>query len=151
MVGLNMPHLNDISWLYIPEMACLSHRVSFPSNFSDKVAPSNKSSILAEVTYNESDNIDHMTDEEILLNIIGYLHEKKIIDKQDVEYTKIKRIKYAYVINDLNYQRNIKIIKDYVDRIGISLVGRFSEWEYYNMDACIRRAMDFVSGSNDDA
>lgn len=39
----------------------------------------------------------------------------------------------------------IGIIKAYLKKIGIHLVGHFSEWEYYNMDACVRSAMNFVS------
>lgn len=146
MLGVDSPNLNDLSWLYIPDKACLSHRVSFPSNYSDKVAPPGKSSLLAEITYNEGDDIDNLTNEAILQNVISYLHRNKIISKYDIVYTRISRTKYAYVINDLNYEKNIGIIKAYLRKAGIHLVGRFSEWEYYNMDACIRNSMDFASG-----
>lgn len=145
MIGIDSPDLNDLSWLYIPDGACLSHRVSFPSNYSDKVAPSGKSSALAEITYREGDHISYLTDEEIIQNITGYLQKNKIISKGDIEYTEVKRTKYAYVVNDLNYKKNVNILGGYLKMTGIHPVGRFSEWEYYNMDACIRSAMDFVS------
>ncbi len=146
LLGIDSPKLNDISWIYIPDTKCISHRVSFPSNYSDKVAPPNKSCVLAEVTYNENSGIARLTNKEILENIVNYLDQNNLINKNNIEYTKINRAKYAYVVNDLNYERNIRIIKAYLKKTGIHLVGRFSEWEYYNMDACVRSAMNFVSG-----
>lgn len=47
----------DISWMYVPEMKWGAfNRLSFPSNFSTKVAPEGCSSILAEITYNEGED-----------------------------------------------------------------------------------------------
>ena len=137
---------SNISWLYIPDSSCISHRVSFPSNYTDTVVPSGKSSVLAEITYNNNCNISQLSDKDIIDNIINYLDQYNLINKNTIEYTKIKRIKYGYVVNDLNYQKNILIIREYLKNMGIYIVGRFSEWEYYNMDACIRSAMNFVYG-----
>lgn len=146
MIGFKTRNTNNISWLYIPDPSCLSHRVSFPSNYTDTVVPFGKSSVLAEITYNNECDIIQQSDEDIVNNIINYLDQNKLINKNDVEYTKIKRVKYGYVINNLNYRKNIKIIREYLKIIGIHTVGRFSEWEYYNMDACIRSAMNLISG-----
>lgn len=144
MIGFKTHNTNNISWLYIPDSSCMSHRVSFPSNYTNTVVPSGKSSVLAEITYNNECDIVQLSNEDIIKNIVNYLDQNKYINKDDIEYTKIKRIKYGYVVNDLNYQKNIKIIREYLKNIGIHIIGRFSEWEYYNMDACIRSAMDFV-------
>jgi protoporphyrinogen oxidase len=54
------------------------------------------------------------------------------------------RQKYAYVIYDLEYQRNIATVKEYCAANGIGLVGRFAEFEYLNMDGCIRNVINFV-------
>jgi len=50
-IGVDRPKLNDFSWLYIPDKDVLTHRVSFPSNYSPYVAPKGKSSMLVEITY----------------------------------------------------------------------------------------------------
>ena len=66
----------DISWMYVPEMKWGAfNRLSFPSNFSTKVAPEGCSSILAEITYNEGDDISKMTDEEIIEHTVSGLRE----------------------------------------------------------------------------
>ncbi|MHC1600592.1 MAG: protoporphyrinogen/coproporphyrinogen oxidase [Candidatus Methanospirareceae archaeon] len=144
MLGLNVGYLNDFSWLYIPDGDCLAHRVAFPSNYSEEVAPEGKSAVLAEITYNRGDSVDRLSDDEIITRTVEELHKKKIIDKDTVCFAKAKRTKYAYVVSDLNYERNIEVIKRFLNRIGIRLVGRFAEFEYLNMDACVKNALDLA-------
>jgi len=48
---------------------------------------------------------------------------------------------YAYVVYDQNYSKSTTKIKKYLEEIGIYSIGRFGEWEYYNMDICIESAM----------
>jgi UDP-galactopyranose mutase len=48
------------------------------------------------------------------------------------------------VVYDLAWQENIRIIRDYVSSIDLPLVGRFSQFEYLNMDGVIRSVHDFV-------
>ncbi len=144
MISVDAPRLDDFSWLYIPDKNVLPHRVSFPSNYSPYVAPEGKSTVLAEITCRPSDKIWRMRDEKILDEVIKQLHELKIINEDKVCYHNIKRLKYAYVIYDLEYRKNIEIVRSYFKKIGIDLIGRFSEFEYMNMDACIRHAIDFA-------
>lgn len=136
----------DISWMYVPEKELgLFNRISFPSNYSPHVAPSGHSSILVEITYREGDKASTMQDGEIIDHVVDALLNMKIIKtKDDVVYSAVMRQKYAYVIYDLEYQKNIAIVKEYCAGIGISLVGRFAEFEYLNMDGCIRNAMNFA-------
>lgn len=144
MIGLDAPKLNDLSWLYIPGKHFLPHRVSFPSNYSSCVAPKGKSSVLAEVTANVGSRTWRMKDEDIKSQVIDELHCLKIINKGDVCFAKVKRSKYAYVITDLNYSKNLATVKSYVNRAGIDLLGRFAEFEYLNMDACVENALNYA-------
>jgi len=57
MIGLDKPKINDFTWLYIPDKDVLTHRVSFPSNYSPFVSPEGKSSVLAEITCNTKDEV----------------------------------------------------------------------------------------------
>jgi protoporphyrinogen oxidase len=149
MIGIDVPKLNDISWLYIPSQDDgIFNRVSFPSNYSDKVTPDGKSSILAEITCFKNDPIWKMTDSEILELIIKQLDILAIIDKNTVCFSEVRRLNYAYVIYDLNYNANMQIIVKYFKELGIELVGRFSEFRYLNMDACVKSAMKMVEKLN---
>jgi len=146
-IGIDKSKINDFSWLYIPDKDVLTHRVSFPSNYSPNVAPEGKSSALAEITYREGDEISKMKDRDIVEKTVDDLDRLGIINKEDVALATIYRFKYAYVIYDLNYKENLKTIFDYFNKIGIDLVGRFAKWAYLNMDSVIRETKDYVKRS----
>lgn len=150
-IGVDKPKLNDFSWLYIPDKDVLTHRVSFPSNYSPYVAPQGKFSVLAEITYREGDEISKMKDKEIAERTVEDLDRLGIINKDDVILTTVYRFKYAYVIYDLEYKKNLKTIFAYLKTVGIDSIGRFGGWEYANMDAVVKTVMEYVKnqiGSN---
>jgi protoporphyrinogen oxidase len=135
----------DISWMYIPEKKLgLFNRISFPSNYSPEVAPQGHSSILVEITYREGDEASGMNEHDLIGHVVDTLQNMKIIKGKDVVYSSVMRQKFAYVIYDLEYQRNIATIKEFCAERKIGLVGRFAEFEYLNMDGCIRNAMNFA-------
>jgi len=55
---------------------------------------------------------------------------------------------YAYVVYDQNYKSATELIKNYLDSIGLYSIGRFGEWEYYNMDVCMERAIELTQKIN---
>ena len=64
---------------------------------------------------------------------------------EDVVHTAVDRFKFAYVVYDLDYLKNIKTVREYLEgTAGIDLVGRFSQFEYLNMDGCIRSVLNYV-------
>lgn len=141
MLGINAPHINDMTALYIPDREFLPNRIGFPMNFSEESVPPGKSSLVAEITTNEGDRTYGMNDAEITDHVIKGLHERTIIDMKEVCYKRVKRTKYAYGVYGLDYLKNVKIVRDYIESIGIIPCGRFAEFEYLNMDACIERAL----------
>ena len=145
MIGLNKNRLNNLSWLYIPDKKILTHRISFPSNYSPYVTPPRNSSVLAEITCNFNDKIWKTKDKKIVDRTISELSALGIVNKKDVCFTNAHRTEYAYVISDLDYNSNLTKVRNYFNALGIGLVGRFAEFKYLNMDACIKSAMDYVS------
>jgi len=143
-IGLNGQTL-PFSWMYLPEKeGTAANRISFPSNFSNKVTPAGCSSILAEITYNAGDKIDQMSDGEIVRETISALGTSGILDPDNVRSALAVRHRFAYVVYDLAWQQNMKIIREHFSSSGISLVGRFSQFEYLNMDGVIRSVFDFI-------
>jgi protoporphyrinogen oxidase len=138
----------EYSWVYIPDPATgLFNRISFPSNYSHQVTPPGHSSILAEITFRQGDEVDRMDPESIRSHVIHSLVAMGLLTSPaDVVYSAVERQKYAYVIYDLEYLSHITLVRDYCQSLGIQLVGRFSQFEYLNMDGCIRNAMDLVQG-----
>jgi protoporphyrinogen oxidase len=134
-----------ISWMYIPDPADgLENRISFPSNYSVNVAPDGCSAILAEITFNDGDAVSRMSDRELVDHVCQSLERMDIISNRDVVYSTVARNRYAYVVYDLHYLENIRTIRDYSRMIGLPLVGRFAQFEYLNMDGCIRSVFEYI-------
>lgn len=144
LIGIDNDERLDRTWLYIPQMDVLTHRTINLKNYSVYTSPHGKSSIISEVTFREGDEISRMPDEQVMDRVIDDLDRIGILDKNEVCFRKAVRTKYAYVVYDIDYERNIKIVRDYFDSVGIELVGRFAEFKYYNSDGCIRAAKDAV-------
>jgi protoporphyrinogen oxidase len=134
-----------ISWMYIPDsIPGRTNRLSFPSNFSCRTAPDGCSAILAEITHQPGDEISCIPDNELIGEVLHMLESMKICAPEQVVFTSVERQKFAYVVYDLGYQKNIAIIRNFCRTRDIPLVGRFAQFEYLNMDGCIRSVMDFM-------
>lgn len=142
---MNTGNLPDIHWVYVPDPKIEFHRIVFPKNNSIKAVPPGKSSIEIEITCNFEDNLWNKNDEELTNDVIEQLCKIGLIDKKAVCFTKVNRIKYAYVVYDLDYLKNVENVKNFIENYGIRLCGRFSEFKYLNMDACMRNAMDMTN------
>jgi len=134
------------SWVYVPSPEIgLFNRVSFPSNYSPAVAPEGHASILAEITCMREDPLFSAPDGEIVSHVLGGLAKMGILDDPEkVVSTAVERSPFAYVVYDLGFLEKIAVVRGFCESRGIHLVGRFSQFEYLNMDGVIRSAMDFV-------
>jgi protoporphyrinogen oxidase len=143
-IGIRGP-VPPISWMYIPDKNLgKTNRLSFPSNFSAHAAPGGCSSILAEITHQPGDEMSGVADNELIGEVLAMLESMKICTREQVVFSSVERQPFAYVVYDLAYQQNIGIIRTYCESQEIPLVGRFAQFEYLNMDGCIRSVMDFV-------
>jgi protoporphyrinogen oxidase len=135
----------DFSWVYVPDPAVgMANRISFPSHYSCRVAPPGCSAVLAEITHQPDDEVTAMTDEELIQEVTDMLMKMEILTKDQVVCSSVERQPFAYVVYDLDYLKNIAVVKEYCESSGIPLVGRFAQFEYLNMDGCIRSVMDFI-------
>jgi protoporphyrinogen oxidase len=136
----------DFSWVYVPDLSIgRANRISFPSHYSRTVAPPGCSAILAEITHQPGDEVARMVEDELVQEVTGTLQNMQILKKDQIIYSSVERQPFAYVVYDLEYQKNIALIKKFCADTGIPLVGRFAQFEYLNMDGCIRSVMDFVA------
>jgi protoporphyrinogen oxidase len=137
-----------ISWLYVPDPSLgKTNRISFPSGYSRHVATDGCSAILAEITHQPHDEVAGMSDAELTAEVMEMLKNMHLVTKDQVIYSSVERQPFAYVVYDLEYLKNIALVKNYFNSLGIPLVGRFAQFEYLNMDGCIRSVMDFVASS----
>ena len=145
MVGVDRPNIIDKHWLYYPEKDLIFNRISFPMNFSSYTTPAGKSSVLVEVTYRDK----KMDLEETKKRVQEDLVKADLLTEDDkIDVCMAKDFKYAYVIYDLYHRKNVKVIHDYLIAHNIVPIGRFGEWEYYNMDKAILSGKNAVENIN---
>ena len=142
LVGVRATDLPAYTALYVPDPASLYHRVCYNQVFSPDLVPAGCSSVSCEITVVPGSEIDGWADEQVLARVVDDLTRDRIVDPKTVVYRTVHREKYAYVIYDLGYSRRVSIVREYVEKRGIHLAGRFAEYHYVNTDACVRRALD---------
>ena len=115
--------LTDKTWTYIPGEESLFHRYIHIGSYLNPIRPYSMLEVVGEHSREEMEKFA-LKDPFI----------KEIIDYNVSDY--------AYVVFDENYNQSTQIIKDYIEEKGLYTVGRFGEWQYYNMDVCIKKAID---------
>lgn len=120
----------DLSWLYIPDKEFLAHRIIYTGNFSQNNNKSDDANRIS-CTVEFSEKIDERQILEELSKLPGNLVKLASNSEKD-----------SYVIQSHNTREKIEIVKQHLEPLGFYLVGRFAEWEYYNMDKCIERAIE---------
>lgn len=121
---------NDISWLYIPEEFTRAHRIIYTGNFS----PANNGNHKRKTCVVE---FSGKTEYEDMLEEIKKLPGNLTPIKYNYEPN-------SYVVHDTNTKEVINKTKEVLKKENIYLLGRFAEWEYYNMDKCIEAAMELT-------
>lgn len=116
----------DISWLYIPEPFTKAHRIIYTGNFS----PTNNRGAKRKTCVVEfSGKVEYEFMVEEVKKLPGNL--------TPISYNYEPN---SYVVQDKQTRIEIAAAKEVLEESGIFLLGRFAEWEYYNMDKCIEAA-----------
>lgn len=121
MIWESMP--TESTWTYIPNPTSIFHRYIHIGNFFRPRSNYTITESIGERSYAEMHD-QGKKDPFLIRSIDNHISE------------------HAYVIFDKNYHSNKKVIFDYLNAIELDSIGRFGEWEYYNMDVCIKRAME---------
>lgn len=114
------------SWFYQPSSKHNSHRVICTGNFSKNNNAKGKNTCTVEFT-------DKIDEDEIIKQLEMMPYNPKFLEKHYTEHT--------YPIQRPKTRSMIEALKRLLGGYGIRLVGRFAEWEYFNMDAAIESAM----------
>ncbi|MBS7565398.1 NAD(P)-binding protein [Mucilaginibacter sp. Bleaf8] len=117
---------NNISWLYIPEGFTKAHRIIYTGNFSET---NNRGSDRKTCVVEFSGKVDY----EVMLEEIKRLPGNLSPISYNYEPN-------SYVVQDKRTRLEIGKAKTILEQHGIYLLGRFAEWEYYNMDKAMEAA-----------
>ena len=118
---------NSYSWIYLPDSSYAAHRIICTGNFALSNNANGKTGATIEFT--------------------GYLSEQDILEQLakipfSPTYITHSYTKYTYPVQNENTRSQVGSLQAALEKENIYLLGRFAEWEYYNMDAAIGAAMD---------
>jgi protoporphyrinogen oxidase len=114
------------------------HRLSKLDFFGESYHRPGTATYLMEYTYRGGDRTSELPDGELREMFADGLRKIGFIESGDeiLSFT-LKRFPYAYVIYDLCHRENMGAIREFFRREGVTLHGRFGNFEYWNMDKVI--------------
>lgn len=120
---------NPYTWIYLPSQKYSAHRIICTGNFSSANNRVKRLSATVEFT-------DYVDKDEILENLKNMPLNPQYLTH---EYTK-----YTYPIQSGNTRAMIAGLKDILAKQKFYMTGRFTDWEYYNMDNAMGAAKDMI-------
>lgn len=145
MIGVKKPDPNRFTAIYFPEKEFLVNRLAYNGVFSPYNDPAGQHGMVAEITCKATDKAWKMSDEELIEHVVGNLEKRQLLERDNIVHTSVRRMPYAYVVYDKNYQKNQPIaVKAFTKNKGLYMFGRFAEHLYHNTDAIIERALELA-------
>jgi len=135
-LGVNRPDLTDAYWTYYYDEDIPFSRLSFPYKYSSSAAPPGCSSVQAEVVHSRFRPLgDPDAAVEGCIDAMlrcGILHNRDEIVAVDT-----RNVVYANVIFNLDRNRNLAMVHDYLFQEGVERCGRYGDWAYLWTDQSI--------------
>jgi protoporphyrinogen oxidase len=148
-LGLAATDSELMTAVYFPQADFKVNRISFPATFSPNNAPIGCYSVQAEITCSAADPTWTWSDRQAVDHVLDGLIAAGIISSPEtVVLAHVQRVQYAYVVYRRAYERHAAVVRDWFPQQGIDLCGRFSYFEYVNVDGAVARAMDVAGRLN---
>lgn len=120
----------EISWLYLPDSNVKAHRIIYTGTFAES---NNRGSDRQTCVVEFSGDYTYEFMCEEVKKLPGNL--------KPLAFNKEPN---SYIVHNHESRLCIEEAKNALKQSGIHLLGRFAEWEYYNMDKAIEAAMDLA-------
>jgi protoporphyrinogen oxidase len=123
----------DKHWIYYPEDT-IFHRIFVQGNASPECNPPGGFGFTCEISYSPTKPLP-AEGEELIARAIEDCRKVGMIQEGDrILVASQVDMPYAYVLYDHRRAHNVETCKAWLKGFDITLVGRYSEWEYYNSD-----------------
>lgn len=124
----------DFHWIYVPEEKYPFYRVGIYTNAVPSMAPRGKGSFYVEL----SDRGARPDLGDITRQVAeGLAATGALKGPDDVLFTELKDIEYAYVVFDQHYYAAVNAIRPWLEAHDVFPRGRYGFWTYNAMEDCI--------------
>jgi protoporphyrinogen oxidase len=148
-LGIAAKDTEQMTAVYFPAADFRVNRISFPATFSPHNTPADYHSIQAEITCRPEDPTWAWSDRQALDHVVDGLVDAGIVSDPDaIVLSHVHRVEHAYVVYQCGYEEHATVVREWFPQQGIDLCGRFSYFEYINVDGAVARAMDIAGGLN---
>ncbi|AFV02583.1 putative O-antigen synthesis protein, WbyH [Dehalobacter sp. UNSWDHB] len=132
-LGFNRKNVSPSLWFYIYDEEIYPSRVYSPSIKSPNNVPEGCSSIQAEIYFSKRKPLTELP-EVIAEKAIEQMAWMGLFKENEILVKDVRVEKYANVMFTPEIYHNRKIVRDYLDSVGILYAGRFGEWDYLWVD-----------------
>lgn len=138
LFGIAAEDVQPYSWIYLPEPEQgPANRITYLSNYSPCNAPTGRGSLIAEVTYRGKLNVDGAYVKELQRRLAA----QGLFREENVKVTAWRDNGFAYIHFGPDFAaRRAQAIAG-LEAWGITPLGRFGRFNYYNTDLCILEAL----------
>lgn len=129
-------------WLYFPDSEIIFNRSVEFKNWSEDMAPVDKTALCLDITCFESDLEWIKPDDELVRQCISGAAKVGLLSESEVDDALVVRVPYAYPFYDLDYQRKLVNVVRHCEKSGeVYCLGRTGIFKYNNADGSIEMAL----------
>ena len=131
VIFINKSSFTPNASLYFPDSKVSFTRIYEPKNRSLSMAPSDKTSIVVEIPYDQDDIIEDDDNQMYTERIISELISKRLLNKKDIISTKLFNIPYAYPVIEKGIDSKLELVFNYLRQFkNLHIIGRSAEFKY---------------------
>lgn len=133
-------------WVYVSTPGTIFHRYAWISNYSPFNAPQNRSTLIAEVTIppGQQVNIEKHTEE-----ALKGLEELEVVKSKEVIFVRSWLHEYGYPVHTIASNRAREQIVRWLLEQGVTPIGRWGCWQYWNMDKVYENVLAALRETDD--
>ncbi|TSC91534.1 MAG: hypothetical protein CEN90_332 [Parcubacteria group bacterium Licking1014_17] len=146
-ITLDKNYVSKNQWIYFPESGIPFDRVSEMKNFSPKMSPPDKTSLFIEFFCNEGDKRHNSSGHELLSLVLPFFEKYGLFNAKEVRNCYVFRGGKDYPVYDVDYKKNLGIVKKYLDNFNnLQYIGRPGRFKYTNQDHSLE--MGIIAAKN---
>jgi len=132
-LGVGRSHVTDKHWIYYPGDTVF-HRIFVQGNTSPYCNPPGGFGLTCEITHSPTKPLP-CTGQALIDRCVADCIRVGMLSASDTILVAHEvDLPYAYVLYDHERAASVSTIRSWLQTQGITLAGRYSEWEYYNSD-----------------